>query len=60
MKKNVEYSTNPTGDFNKWLNSDNVVKTGVNEYLEQTTGYNKTFTLEELKAFYLREYGCDE
>lgn len=42
--------------FNDWLNSDNVIKTGENQYKEHSTQWRKVFTLDELRAFFEREY----
>ncbi len=43
--------------FDLWLNSDNVVKTGADEYREQYSQYKIPMTLEELKKYYQREFG---
>ena len=43
-------------DFLEWLKGDDVIKVGRNSYLEQTTRFNKTFTLSELNKFFIREY----
>jgi len=45
--------------FRRWVKSDNVVKIEEDLYLEQTTQYNKKFTLEELYKFYQKEYGTN-
>jgi hypothetical protein len=41
--------------FNKWINSDNVVKIN-GKYYEQTTQWRQAFTMEELYKFFKREY----
>jgi len=39
-----------------WIEDGNVVQTGEDSYIEQTTQWNKTFTKKELIAFFIREY----
>ena len=46
-------------DFKAWMEDGNVTKVGDNKYLEQTTQYRKEFTLDELKAFFKREFLSD-
>tara|TARA_R110000796_G_scaffold58413_5_gene134958 strand:+ start:40933 stop:41076 length:144 start_codon:yes stop_codon:yes gene_type:complete len=43
-------------DFNKWVDSDNVVQIGVDEYKEQTSQWKKVFTKDELFKFFLKEF----
>ena len=43
-------------EFNKWYNDGNAIKIGVDKYVEQTTQYQKVFTLEELIEFFKKEY----
>lgn len=43
-------------DFDSWIEADNVVKLGVNRYVEHTTQWRKTFTAKELIEFYEKEY----
>jgi len=43
-------------EFNEWIQGDDVIKTGNDSYLEQTTGFNKVFTKLELFNFFIREY----
>jgi len=42
--------------FNQWFNDGNAVKVGANKYVEQSTQYEKYFTLSELITFYKKEY----
>ena len=42
--------------FEDWKNGDDVVKTGDDEYTTQCTQYGKTFSLEELKDYYYKEF----
>jgi len=42
--------------FHAWKNDGNVVKVSENQYKEQTTQWKKLFTIEELKAFFIREF----
>jgi hypothetical protein len=49
-------TTKQEKDFIEWMNDGNVVKTGEDEYIEQTTQWKKKFTLDELKRFYKREF----
>jgi len=42
--------------FNEWAEDGNVSKVDENKYLEHTTQWRKEFTLDELKAFFKREY----
>lgn len=43
-------------EFQDWLNSDNVIKTGENEYKTQCSQYTIPMTLLELKKYYLKEF----
>lgn len=45
--------------FKEWMEDGNVSKIDDNTYLEQTTQWRKEFTLDELKAFFKREYLSD-
>lgn len=42
--------------FREFVNSDNVVKTGANEYKTQCTLYRKKFTLLQLRRYFKKEY----
>jgi len=42
-------------NFNEWI-KDNVIEVSDGIYLEQTTGYKKKFTKNELEKFFKREY----
>ena len=39
-------------DFLKWIKSDNVIKIGDDQYIEQTTQYEKIFSRDELFFFF--------
>lgn len=45
--------------FEEWKNSDNVVKTGPDEYRTQCSQYRPSFSLEELKEYFRKEYVLD-
>jgi hypothetical protein len=45
--------------FNEWAEDGNVSKIDENKYLEHTTQWRKEFTLDELKAFFKREFLSD-
>jgi len=45
-----------TDEMLDWIEDGNVVQTGEDSYIEQTTQWNKTFTKKELIAFFIREY----
>ena len=45
--------------FKEWMQDGNVIKTGVNEFKEQTTQWKCKFTLIELKEFFHREFKND-
>lgn len=40
----------------EWIEDGNVVQTGEDAYIEQTTQWKKTFTKKELIDFFIREY----
>ena len=42
--------------FNEWKNSDNVFKSGKNEYRCQCSLYKIKMTLVELKRYFKKEY----
>jgi hypothetical protein len=42
--------------FEAWLNSDNVVKTGPDEYRTQCSQYTLPMTLKKLKQYFQKEY----
>lgn len=46
--------------FLSWIKSDNVIKTGKNEYREQVSQYSILFTRIELYAYFVREYYNDK
>ena len=46
-------------DFKEWMEDGNATKIGEDKYLEQTTQYTKEFTLDELRAFFKREFRSD-
>ena len=46
-------------DFKEWMEDGNATKIGEDKYLEQTTQYSKEFTLDELRAFFKREFRSD-
>jgi len=52
MPKSKEF----TQEMLDWINDGNVVKTGEDSYIEQTTQWKKTFTKEELITFFIREF----
>jgi len=43
-------------NFEIWRESDNVVKTSENGYKTQCSQYNKEFSHDELKAYFIKEY----
>ena len=43
-------------DFDSWIEGDNVVKLGPNQYKEHTTQWRKNFTAAELVDFYEKEF----
>ncbi|HEY6143693.1 MAG TPA: hypothetical protein VIV55_09815 [Flavobacterium sp.] len=45
--------------FDEWLNSDNVFKSGEDEYKTQCTQYKKSFSYDELLEYFLKEYFID-
>jgi len=45
-----------TPEMIDWINDGNVVKTGENSYIEQTTQWRAVFTKQELIEFYIHEY----
>jgi hypothetical protein len=42
--------------FKEWRLDGNVIKVGVNEYIEQSTQWSKVFTYCELKKYFIREH----
>ena len=42
-------------EFKEYVDSDSVIKK-INNYYNQETQYRKSFSLEELKKFYIEEY----
>jgi len=51
----IEYN-GTIDDFKLWIKSDDVVKTGKDEYKTQCTLYSKKFTRAELKNYFKKEY----
>ena len=43
-------------NFNAYIHHDTVVKVGVDEYLNQETQHNVSFTKKELKAWHRNQY----
>tara|TARA_R110000772_G_scaffold251582_2_gene366652 strand:- start:504 stop:650 length:147 start_codon:yes stop_codon:yes gene_type:complete len=43
-------------DFKEWINSDNVIKVGINTYIEQSSQYKRYYTLEQLKEYFIKEF----
>jgi hypothetical protein len=43
-------------EFNTWLKSDNVIKTGPDSYKTQCTQYVPTFNVEQLKKYFKKEF----
>jgi len=39
-----------------WINSDNVVKIDIDQYVTQCTQYNRKFTYNELDSYFIKEY----
>lgn len=52
----VEQKKQIAEDFEKWLNSDNVVKSAEDEYKTQCSQYTIPMTLKELKKYFRKEY----
>tara|TARA_R110000803_G_scaffold10308_6_gene31710 strand:- start:5595 stop:5897 length:303 start_codon:yes stop_codon:yes gene_type:complete len=46
-------------EFSDWILDGNVVKNGEENYREQSTQWNVQFTFEQLKDFYINEFGND-
>ena len=45
-----------TQDMIDWINDGNVVKTGNDAYIEQTTQWKVVFTKQKLIEFFIREF----
>ena len=43
--------------FSDWLQSDNVIKTNVNEFTFQCSQYSIRMTLFKMYRYFIREYG---
>ena len=56
VKKVLKKAEEENKDFEEWLNSDNVVKTGEDEYRTQDSLYRIPMTLEKLKAYFKKEF----
>jgi intracellular sulfur oxidation DsrE/DsrF family protein len=51
-----EFEEEEQDRFLDWLESDNVVKSGENEYKTQCTQYKKVFDYDELLEYFINEY----
>lgn len=51
-----EHTTDIEEQFQKWMADGNVVKTGEDTYLEQCTQWKREFTLQELHAYFMKEF----
>lgn len=47
----------PKTNFEIWRDSDNVVKVGEDAYKTQCSQYCKSFSEQELKKYFIKEYG---
>lgn len=43
-------------DFKEWVEDGNAVRIADDHWIEQTTQWRQSFTLAELKAFFIREF----
>jgi hypothetical protein len=55
MKKAKRDMTN-FREFLKWLKSDNVIRTGLNEYRSQCSLYSIAMTKKQAYAYFKKEY----